>query len=307
MTKNRRHKINSNMTLSKWIFFAATCGVVFALYFMFCVVPILQSVKMSFYKWGGYKTKTYIQWKNYADVLKDRVFWKALKNDLIITLIKEILICSLTVLFAVTLTRFRMKTPEVVLYKFVFYIPNVISTIIIGSLWGFVFMPSGMGLMNSICSIFKSGVDVDWVTKYPLGVIGFVASWCGVGLFMLTMIASIHQIPGELYEAAKIDGANQFQAFSMLILPLIVPAIFMVGLLSFVGIWNEYIMSITFIKDQAKYTLSVGINELMNDATAGETLKFAALIIAMLPILIVYAIFQKPLQDGLSSSDGVKG
>ena len=92
MTKNRRHKINSNMTLSKWIFFAATCGVVFALYFMFCVVPILQSVKMSFYKWGGYKTKTYIQWKNYADVLKDRVFWKALKNDLIITLIKEILI-----------------------------------------------------------------------------------------------------------------------------------------------------------------------------------------------------------------------
>ena len=176
MTKNRRHKINSNMTLSKWIFFAATCGVVFALYFMFCVVPILQSVKMSFYKWGGYKTKTYIQWKNYADVLKDHVFWKALKNDLIITLIKEILICSLTVLFAVTLTRFRMKTPEVVLYKFVFYIPNVISTIIIGSLWGFVFMPSGMGLMNSICSIFKSGVDIDWVTKYPLGVIGIILS-----------------------------------------------------------------------------------------------------------------------------------
>ena len=224
MTKNRRHKINSNMTLSKWIFFAATCGVVFALYFMFCVVPILQSVKMSFYKWGGYKTKTYIQWKNYADVLKDHVFWKALKNDLIITLIKEILICSLTVLFAVTLTRFRMKTPEVVLYKFVFYIPNVISTIIIGSLWGFVFMPSGMGLMNSICSIFKSGVDIDWVTKYPLGVIGFVASWCGVGLFMLTMIASIHQIPGELYEAAKIDGAGYLNQFFAIMLPLVKPS-----------------------------------------------------------------------------------
>ena len=153
--------------------------------------------------------------------MKDRVFWKALKNDLIITLIKEILICSLTVLFAVTLTRFRMKTPEVVLYKFVFYIPNVISTIIIGSLWGFVFMPSGMGLMNSICSIFKSGVDVDWVTKYPLGVIGFVASWCGVGLFMLTMIASIHQIPGELYEAAKIDGAGEMTQLKYITMPAV--------------------------------------------------------------------------------------
>ena len=117
MTKNRRFKINSNMTLSKWIFFAVTCGVVLALYITFCVIPILQSVKMSFYKWGGYKKMTYIKWKNYTDVFKDAVFWKALKNDLVITLIKEVLICFLTVLFAVTLTRFRMKTPEVVFYK----------------------------------------------------------------------------------------------------------------------------------------------------------------------------------------------
>ena len=129
----------------------------------------------------------------------------------------------------------------------------------------------------------------------------------GVPFYVFLLTPFVRSINNSILEAAEIDGANQFQAFSMLILPLIVSAIFMVGLLSFVGIWNEYIMSITFIKDQAKYTLSVGINELMNDATAGETLKFAALIIAMLPILIVYAIFQKPLQDGLSSSDGVKG
>ena len=129
----------------------------------------------------------------------------------------------------------------------------------------------------------------------------------GVPFYVFLLTPFVRSINNSILEAAEIDGANQFQAFSMLILPLIVPAIFMVGLLSFVGIWNEYIMSITFIKDQAKYTLSVGINELMNDATAGKTLKFAALIIAMLPILIVYAIFQKPLQDGLSSSDGVKG
>lgn len=129
----------------------------------------------------------------------------------------------------------------------------------------------------------------------------------GVPFYVFLLTPFVRSINNSILEAAEIDGANQFQAFSMLILPLIVPAIFMVGLLSFVGIWNEYIMSITFIKDQVKYTLSVGINELMNDATAGETLKFAALIIAMLPILIVYAIFQKPLQDGLSSSDGVKG
>ena len=228
MTKNRRFKINSNMTLSKWIFFAVTCGVVLALYITFCVVPILQSIKMSFYSWGGfynkdgsYKKLIYLGWKNYTDVFNDAVFWKALKNDLVITLIKEVLICFLTVLFAVTLTRFRMKTPEIVFYKFVFYVPNIISTIIIGSLWGFVFMPSDMGLMNAICSIFKSGFNIDWITKYPLGVIGFVASWCGVGLFMLTMIASIHQIPGELYEAARIDGAGEMKQLQYITMPAV--------------------------------------------------------------------------------------
>ena len=82
-------------------------------------------------------------------------------------------------------------------------------------------MPSNMGLMNAICSIFKSGFSIDWVTKYPLGVIGFVASWCGVGLFMLTMIASIHQIPGELYEAARIDGAGEMKQLQYVTMPAV--------------------------------------------------------------------------------------
>ena len=129
----------------------------------------------------------------------------------------------------------------------------------------------------------------------------------GVPFYVFLLTPFMRSINNSILEAAEIDGANQFQSFIMLVLPMIVPAIFMVGLLSFVGIWNEYIMSITFIKDPTKYTLSAGINELMNDAKAGQTLKFAALIIAMLPILVIYAIFQKPLQNGLSSSDGVKG
>jgi len=214
-------RIHSNMTPSKWIFFAVTCAVVLALYIMFCVVPIFQSVKMSFYSWkGGLKMK-YIKWDNYSEVIHDPIFWKALRNDLIITLIKEVVICFLTVLFAVTLTRFRMKTGEAVFYKFVFYIPNVLSTVIIGALWKFVFTSGSSGLVNMFISLFKPGFKLDWLTVHPLGVIGFVASWCGVGLFMLTMIASIQAIPGELYEAARIDGANEMKQFQYITMPAV--------------------------------------------------------------------------------------
>ncbi len=221
MKKSFKSRLKGNMTPSKWVFFLSTCAVVFAIYILFCVVPILQSVKMSFYDWAGYRRKTPIGWKNYSEILADPVFWKAFKNDLIITLIKEIIICFLTVLFAVTLTRLKMKRGEVVFYKFVFYVPNILSVVIIGMLWKFIFMSGSSGLLNAMISVFKKDFNADWITQYPLISIGFVASWCGVGLFMLTMIASINQIPGELYEAARIDGASEMKQLQYITMPAV--------------------------------------------------------------------------------------
>lgn len=85
------------------------------------------------------------------------------------------------------------------------------------------------------------------------------------------------------------------------------PAIFMVALLSIVGSWNEYVMAITLIKESSSYTLPAGINDITTSSNYSYGVKFAALIIAMIPVLIIYAVFQKPLQNGLSSADGVKG
>ncbi len=160
-------------------------------------------------------------WENYATVVKDPEFWLALKNDLVITAIKLVLISVLTVLFAVTLTRFRMKTAEVLFYKFVFYIPNVLSVVIIGALWGFVFMPGQTGLLNAVGSLFNKDFSISWLMKYPFQSVGFVASWCGVGLFMLTMIAAIQQIPNELYESARIDGAGEMKQLQYITMPAV--------------------------------------------------------------------------------------
>lgn len=131
----------------------------------------------------------------------------------------------------------------------------------------------------------------------------------GVPFYVFLLTPFMRGINNAILEAAEIDGASQFKIFSTLIVPMAIPAILMVGLLSFVGIWNEYVMSITFMgeENRAFYTLSVGLNSLMVDNNYGNTIKFAALVLAMIPILVVYAIFQKPLQNGLSSSDGVKG
>ena len=92
-------------------------------------------------------------------------------------------------------------------------------------------------------------------------------------------------------------------------MPLTKPSLFVVALLNIMGTWNEYITALTFIRDETKYTIAIGLSYLTNsgtyDVNYGRT--FAGLAIALIPILIVYGIFQKQLQSGLSSSDGVKG
>lgn len=129
----------------------------------------------------------------------------------------------------------------------------------------------------------------------------------GVPFYVFLTLPFMKGLSGEILEAAEIDGANEFQRFFRVVLPMVKPPLFIVCLLSFAGVWNEYAMSITFIKDPTYYTLSAGLNNIMSDATISTGVKFAALIITTIPILIVYAFFQKPLQNGISASDGVKG
>lgn len=125
-------------------------------------------------------------------------------------------------------------------------------------------------------------------------------------IMMATFVRGIHN---AILEAATIDGASQFTIFFRIILPLSKPSLFMVALLNVMGTWNEYITALTFLRDPSKYTIAIGLSYLTNsgvyDVNYGRT--FAGLVIALLPILIIYAIFQKQLQQGMSSGEGVKG
>ena len=131
----------------------------------------------------------------------------------------------------------------------------------------------------------------------------------GMPFYVFMMAGFVRGIHNALLEAATIDGATQFQIFFRIILPLSKPTLFMVMLLNIMGTWNEYITALTFIRDESKYTIAIGLSYLTSsgvyDVNYGRT--FAGLAIALIPILIVYGIFQKQIQQGMSSSDGVKG
>lgn len=287
--KNRKNRVEEkSLTITRNV--VRIFLIIWSILIIFPILwAILSSLKTNLeFGTNAWKLPEKLQWVNYKEAWEGANFSKYFLNSLILS--------AGTVALSIIMT----ATSAYVIGKFVH--PVVKSIEVFYSI--FMMVPQMLLLIPLLQMCKKMNMTKSNVVLFTLMITNALQ---GVPFYIFLLTPFMRSINNSILEAAEIDGANQFQSFITLVLPMIVPAIFMVGLLSFVGIWNEYVMSITFIKDPTKYTLSAGINELMNDAKAGQTLKFAALIIAMLPILIVYAIFQKPLQNGLSSSDGVKG
>mgnify|MGYP004643525837 FL=1 len=287
--KNRKNRVEEkSLTITRNV-----VRIFLIIWSILIIFPILWAVASSLktnleFGTNAWKLPEKLQWVNYKEAWEGANFSKYFLNSLILSV------------GTVALSIIMTTTSAYVIGKFVH--PVVKSIEIFYSI--FMMVPQMLLLIPLLQMCKKMNMTKSNVVLFTLMITNALQ---GVPFYIFLLTPFMRSINNSILEAAEIDGANQFQSFITLVLPMIVPAIFMVGLLSFVGIWNEYIMSITFIKDSTKYTLSAGINGLMNDSRAGYTLKFAALIIAMLPILIIYAIFQKPLQNGLSSSDGVKG
>jgi ABC-type sugar transport system, permease component len=138
------------------------------------------------------------------------------------------------------------------------------------------------------------------ILLYSLGNTPFYA-------FMLApFIRGVHN---SFFEAAKVDGASEFRIFFYIVIPMIKPSIFVISLLSIMGSWNEFVMALTMIREKSMYPVSVGIHYLANASqySVDYVRLMAGLVLVMVPILILYGIFQKPLQEGMSAGEGVKG
>lgn len=141
-------------------------------------------------------------------------------------------------------------------------------------------------------------------------------------LLTLAVIYAIQALPGGIYllvgfvrgvdksfmEAARIDGAGEWHIFSKVVLPFVKPILLFQCLTKFMGTWNEYLTALTFLESEDKYTLSVGIQKLITQFTYQSDYGaiFAGLLISIIPILILYILFQNVIQNGTDMSEGLK-
>ena len=135
-------------------------------------------------------------------------------------------------------------------------------------------------------------------------IIPYVTFSLPVTIYIMT--GFFENLPNELIEAACIDGASIYQIFSKVMLPLSKTGLFVTGLMTFVANWNELLMAMVFISDEAKKTLPVSLSKFVGPYNTNYSQMFAAIIIAIIPTIIVYCAFSNQIAEGLTSGS-VKG
>ena len=124
------------------------------------------------------------------------------------------------------------------------------------------------------------------------------------GVFLMKQFSE--SVPGEMLEAARIDGASEFRTFGTVVLPLIKPGIGALAIFTFINAWNDYFMQLVMLTDNDVNTISLGIATLMGDTTVDMGVLMAGAALAAAPIIIVFLIFQKYFTQGITMG-AVKG
>lgn len=157
-------------------------------------------------------------------------------------------------------------------------------------------------MMLAILPIFYLMDDLGLIDS-PLSLI-LVYATNGIPFSIFVLSVFFRQLPQELEEAASIDGAGYFRTFWQVMVPLVWPAVATVAVFRFVPIWNEFLMPLVLLRSRENYTLSVGLTTFFSEYETDRAGLFAGLVIATLPLLILFILATKQIVQGLTAGLG---
>ncbi len=204
---------------------------------VFTIFPMLFAFVISFYDWNLLiPDKPFVGLANYVELAHDPVFLKAIKNTTVYTLG---VVPTQTFLALFLAFIMNQKIRGRAFFRLAFYTPAITSSVVTSII--FVWIYSGPGLLNYLLSLIGVEGD-DWLfnPKTALFAIMILNIWTTSGYFMISFLAGLQSIPQSLYEAAKIDGANQWQQFWRVTVPMVRPITFFVIVLGLIGCFQVF-------------------------------------------------------------------
>lgn len=193
------------------------------LYAVFVLYPYAQAFYVSTTQWRGVSAnRTFIGLDNYRKLVRDENFLTALSHNAQMLIVLPVITIGLALFFAALFTQGGQGVRGAGFYRVVYFFPQVMSIVIIGVLFQYIFNPN-TGILNAgLRAVGLGGLQRSWLgdEAYALWAVAAVVIWQAVGFYLVLFIAGMQSIPTSFYEAATLDGASRWDAFWGITLPL---------------------------------------------------------------------------------------
>jgi raffinose/stachyose/melibiose transport system permease protein len=281
------------------------------IYSLFMVVPLLNSLRLSFYEIGPHNQTTFVGIDNYINLFTNvnfaPRFWGALRNNTVFFLVHMLVQNTIALLLAALLASGGRGRG---FYRSTLFMPTILSVVIIGFIWNLILSP-----LWGVAETMLSWVGLEQLFKPWLGLestalvtVSLISVWQFVGIPMILFYAALIGIPEELTEAARVDGASGWATFWRIKFPLILPTVGIVGILTYVGNFNAFDLIYTIkganagpnfstdIMGTFFYRTYFGQQLQLGNPSMGATVAAMMFLIILVGVLIYLFIWQRRVQ-----------
>nr|WP_318035973.1 sugar ABC transporter permease [Halobacillus shinanisalinarum] len=209
-------------TKARNIFIGVCITPAILLFVIFMVIPTIDVFRMSLYSWGGFSNqKQFVGFDNFKFLWNDMDFIQSFQNSILLIVIVALVTLVVAVFFAAILTKERIIGGN--FFRVIFYIPNILSIVVIAGIFSAVYAPSN-GLLNSVFAVLNLDFwQQKWLGNQQIVIYSVAGAlvWQAIGYYMVMYMSSMASIPASYYEAASLEGASPFRQFFDITLPLI--------------------------------------------------------------------------------------
>ena len=221
--------LTNNERFAGWVFILpALIGTL-----IFIIIPVICSFGLSFAKWDLLNPIQFVGLANYREIFLEALFYKILLNTIVFALATSVLGVIIPLVLACILNS-KVRGSE--FYKTAYFLPFITPMIVIGVVWEWIFDPN-IGLLNHVLHL-----HINWLydTHFAMPALIIVSVWKLIGYNMVIFLSSLAGISQSMFEAAKIDGANELQTFKNVTVPLLSPTIFFVVIITAISSFQVF-------------------------------------------------------------------
>ena len=246
------------------------------IFVIFYIIPFFWVFQLGLTDWDGIlPTKNFVGLSNFKEILfNDPIWWQSMLNAGYITMIALIFQNALAFMLAMACDReIRAKN----WFRVIFFIPPVLSEVVVGLVWQWI-LNGNYGLFNHwLVKMGMGGMARNWLSdpNTALTTVAIVHCWKGFGWGFLIFLAGLQTIPRELYEAARVDGANAWHSFRKITMPLMVPVIILVAILTVLGTMQAFVLIIAMTGGGPAYHTQVPVLRILASMRGSSRFGYA--------------------------------